>query len=258
MTRGTFYYFSSDGKVYASNEFNGDMYFEGHGEDAAKGLSMVNSLDDFKKFVRVFNRKHFRYPDDEVRTYCIGDAVLGGFLNMDNYFQKYGSDYIYLMNATDNPMEFILRDGDKEVLPAHSSGVLHFGRQTESFPSSLNAFGRSVKCVPEKEKLLTDVQKACALNGVTITKEEENEVSMYMAKMEEPVISNVYKTLYDYAHDDAVRRICIAKWIIPYFDFKAYAEDIKDRKECYVTQKGTVFIIHDFESSNVDYFDEIL
>ena len=53
MTRGRLAIINKD-SVYTSNEFNGDMYYEGYRESAIKYLRTVDSTDSLLEAVKNF------------------------------------------------------------------------------------------------------------------------------------------------------------------------------------------------------------
>lgn len=157
MTRGTFYLFK-DNKIYSSVEFNGDMYYNGYGELAANYLKNVKTLEDFERVIKEFNRRKFNYPD---RDLFIKDMEFNnGMLNMSNdYFVKYGSDYLFIKNEMGRDLEFILREGDKRILKDGTLGVLNFGRVAKDFKSDLNYFSKKQNGKHEVDIVVLKVEK---------------------------------------------------------------------------------------------------
>ena len=140
MTRGKFVLFEED-KVYATNEFNGDMYYSGHGELAALGMKNIRTKEALLEYTEGFNKKEFGYPEEEICLYLLADEeTYDEYLDMtQDYFEKYFSDYIYIINASGRDLEFKTKDGIR-ILPNDTSGVLNFGREAKEFPPELDGF----------------------------------------------------------------------------------------------------------------------
>jgi hypothetical protein len=61
MTRGRLAIITNN-MVYTSNEFNGDMYYDGYGETAIEYLKKVDSTEYLVEAVKEFNEENFNYP----------------------------------------------------------------------------------------------------------------------------------------------------------------------------------------------------
>ena len=137
MTRGKFVLFTSD-RVYVTTEFNGDMYYDGYGKESAEKIKRVNTPEDLLDLAVEINKEHYDYPEEEIVIRAKSDY--NSMLNMDDYFMKYFSDYIYIKNVSGRDLTFDLKNG-KYVLPNQESGVLNYGRSAnEEFPDNLNGF----------------------------------------------------------------------------------------------------------------------
>jgi len=108
MTRGTLYYIYKDNrgkvKVVRSVEFNGDMYFDGHGW---KVISMLAELptdipEEFESKVKEFDKENFKYQDEK-----------GGYFQFHYDKEKNsGFNYFKVMNAgCDRKENYIFIDG---------------------------------------------------------------------------------------------------------------------------------------------------
>jgi len=164
MTRGKFVLYLKD-RILISNEFNGDMYWDGYGVEAYKAMRRVFSVEEFENKVREFNRRWFHYDEDEIqiieREYVENkNGTQFNMLDMDHdYFKKYFSDYLYVKNMSDNNLEFILRKhyssaGDSKpqtaILSVGKCGVFNFGGIASDCPAGLNAL--NAEWTEEKEK----------------------------------------------------------------------------------------------------------
>ena len=77
MTRGKFVVITDD-RVFSSFEFNGDMYYDGHGHgpEVIERLGRVNNLEELNKEIRDFNYKNFNY-DSSIDSHGIWNAFRG-------------------------------------------------------------------------------------------------------------------------------------------------------------------------------------
>ena len=122
MTRGTLYLIDNDA-CYASFEFNGDMYPEGHGDKVFEGLHLVKNKDEFRNFLKYFNSIRFN-PFKDIKEedwisphqHCLKHDFT------DDYFGYYSSDWIFFKNVSNSPIEFIDRKTKKlyKIYPGES------------------------------------------------------------------------------------------------------------------------------------------
>jgi hypothetical protein len=137
MTRGTLYYISNDG-VASSTEFNGDMYREGHGDQVLAGLSYdVTDFNSFVAFVNAFNAENFEYEEEliyDASKYMFDneDQTLIDFRN--EYFNRFGSDYIFIKNDSDRDITIIDKDNSKEfIIESGKTKRLNYGHVNNTF-----------------------------------------------------------------------------------------------------------------------------
>lgn len=50
MTRGRLAIITPEGKILTSTEFNGDMYFNGNGQDAYERLDSIDQVEEYEEF----------------------------------------------------------------------------------------------------------------------------------------------------------------------------------------------------------------
>lgn len=133
MTRGTFYLITQE-NTYASVEFNGDMYPGGHYGDALVMLDNVESLEDFEKGVRLFNKEHHDYPEDEV--YVEANSKSSPFDMVDNYIENWFSDWIFVKNISGVTISFKCKNyvGNEitYLLPNNKLATFNFGKFYQS------------------------------------------------------------------------------------------------------------------------------
>lgn len=122
MTRGQIAIVTPEGKIITSTEFNGDMYFEGHGQDVFDNLECVETVEDYKEFVAKFNEENFRY--NRQLFYECDDS----FFDMkSDYFGKWFSDYIYIKNLSDNATVFTDSEGRRICVDSMERAAFYYG-----------------------------------------------------------------------------------------------------------------------------------
>ena len=146
MTRGKIAIITKKKNIYASVEFDGDMYPEEYGQDIVKALNSVEKKKDYKKVVREFNDEN-KFDYDEPLFEKITDYSLEEMLDMsgDKYMERWGgSDYLYLKNLSADDLKWIDPDGQERILYAGKTVVLEDGYEKD-FPMQ-----RSGKCITLK------------------------------------------------------------------------------------------------------------
>ena len=145
MTRGKFVIIG-DNYILLSEEFNGDMYWTGHGREVRRRLQKVKNKKDFEKEVEKFDDESFGYRKN-YGDKLIYDAVDTGFSRealldfSEDYFKKWFSDYLYIKNLSEKDIVFTARnweeDNDTDDTPRQYAlkpgkiGIFHFGRKAE-------------------------------------------------------------------------------------------------------------------------------
>lgn len=126
MTRGRIVVILNGEVMLVSTEFNGDMYYEGHGEDIINAFAEIEDEDQYREFVKQFNDDNFEY--NERLVYKISNEIYERYLNMSvGYFDNWFSDYIYVKNLSDETVEFITNKEYKYILKPNKIGVFYFG-----------------------------------------------------------------------------------------------------------------------------------
>lgn len=121
MTRGRLAIITKN-KVYTSNEFNGDMYYEGYGESAIEYLKKVESIEYLVEAIKDFNKENFDYPNKEVGIYSYDYPLV---FSEETYYSDWGSDYIYIKNVSNEPQTVVTRkyhSKEDKGLPLDSFG----------------------------------------------------------------------------------------------------------------------------------------
>ena len=221
MTRGTFVLFAPE-NVFESVEFNGDMYFSGHGEEAAKEIAKVDSFLSFVECIKEFNEKHFGYPEEEVKAYSeVPRFAYDDMLDMSaQYFEKYFSDYIFIKNISGEDLTFTLasklgNEHPSYILPDGKSGVLYFGEEATDFPKEINAF------LPEgfHEKRAVYEKKF----GL-----EPEDILWFCHNHEGKEITEIFDDIGDIAEKDAIDTGILTEKNRKYFNFYEYVQDFRE------------------------------
>lgn len=123
MTRGQIAIITPEGKILTSIEFNGDMYYAGHGQYIFDELECVDTVEEYKELVGNFNRENFGYTDRDMFCEC-DDSF---FDMQDDYLGKWFSDYVYIKNLSEKPVVFTDAQGKKIELNTGTTAVFNFG-----------------------------------------------------------------------------------------------------------------------------------
>lgn len=164
MTRGQIAIITPEDRILTSTEFNGDMYYEGHGKDVFDELECVKTAKEYEELVTRFNDENFSY--DEELFYNMPQD----FLNMrDNYFGKWFSDYVYIKNLSGKPVVFTDADGKKIQLDTDTTAVFNFGEfvacnaedfEARAFIDELNVKKENLSY--DAERNYADIWNMCA------------------------------------------------------------------------------------------------
>ena len=125
MTRGQIAIITPDGKLIASTEFNGDMYYdnEGHGKEVVEALESIETEEEYREFVNDFNDRNFQYTDRELFYDC-DDS----FYDMStDYFGKWFSDYVYIKNLSDKDVVFTDSNKQKIGIKPNELAAFNYG-----------------------------------------------------------------------------------------------------------------------------------
>jgi len=156
MTRGKLAIVTPDG-MYITNEYNGDMYMNqaeygpeapiSPGDIARKKIDEPTDLESFKQMVREFTKYYYgpEYAkcelteeelEEESRVRELPKQAFNietNEIDFDEYFKYWFSDFIYIKNASEKPVEVITREKAPVVKTAviiepGQSEVFYFGR----------------------------------------------------------------------------------------------------------------------------------
>ena len=240
MTRGKFVLFEED-KVYATNEFNGDMYYSGHGELAALGMKGVRTKEALLEYAKDFNKKEFGYPEEEICLYLLADEeTYDKYLDMtQSYFEKYFSDYIYIINVSGRDLEFKTKSGTR-ILRDDTSGVLNFGTEAEEFPSELDGFKQTAsyrKLKDNEEK----IKETAVLQKVSLTDNDVKEAVAIMESHGYSAVTAIYNSLREYAEEEVAE--LVDKWVLNYFNFDKYIKNVDyEEQGVFEVNSGKTFV----------------
>jgi len=124
--------------VTSSSEFNGDMYSDGFGDDVLTGLAYdVTDFNSFVKFVENFNSENFGYEEELIYdvTHIFFDNDEKTLIDFRNdYFKRFGSDYIFIKNNSDKNIEIIdAKNGKHFTIESGHTRRFNFGHVNNTF-----------------------------------------------------------------------------------------------------------------------------
>ena len=154
MTRGQIAIVTPEGKIMTSMEFNGDMYFDGHGKEVFDELDLVENVKDYTDFVEQFNRNHFHYTDRDMFFDCDDNY----FDMKSDYFGKWFSDYVYIKNLSEKPAIFTDSGGKKIQLDCDTTAVFYFGECIAASKEDFEAATFIEQLKYKKDNLSCDVE----------------------------------------------------------------------------------------------------
>ena len=169
MTKGKLVLLTDD-SIYVSVEFNGDMFYRGHGRRVLELLYLVNSVEDFERCLKKFNAEAFQYPYDEYDddSYDCGliEKHWFRFLKQPLYLREsynyhWSSDYLYIRNISGFPVSVFCKRMDIEI-ENNQTGVFYFGDLPTSpvfYTEMEYAFGNIPKEHYESLALISDEER---------------------------------------------------------------------------------------------------
>lgn len=144
MTRGTGYLITDD-MVYFHDEFNGDMYRDGHGADFIQMLDKTTP-ETFNHDLDVWNSEHHSYGDFQTHKESLNKRMVDSDdkyilvteksiridFNID-YFEHWFSDWIFIKNGSTKDIKVITRGtpgrvaGKTIVIKPNETHAFEFG-----------------------------------------------------------------------------------------------------------------------------------
>ena len=124
-------------EMFTAGEFNGDGYFEGgFGEDVCRAFATMRTKNQYREFAYKMNNEHFEYPEDVVYKLDSEDIDDKGIYRIFNfrqmkkensYYKIWFSDYLYIINLSDEDQEIISEKGTKITLHPYGWVTINFG-----------------------------------------------------------------------------------------------------------------------------------
>lgn len=129
-------------KVLTAGEFNGDGYFEnGHGEELCAKFPEIKTEEDYRKIVKNMNDQYFEYEGKLIFDLAEGlytyDDIEYDIFNfyklhkMNLYFKCWFSDYLYIINLSDDDKEIIDEEGIEITVKPGGWVTINFGELYE-------------------------------------------------------------------------------------------------------------------------------
>ena len=234
MTRGTMVLITNDA-TYATNEFNGDMYLEGHGEDVARSMICINTKEELLAYAKKFNKSAHRYPDEDINVYPMhGNDIF----NMNvKYFENWFSDYLFMKNASSETVEIKLysETGETYDLEPEKTVVLYFGKIAEDFREIFE----------DKEALdnLREVRHVVSenANDISFSPRDVRELATIMKDYDLKDICGVYKDRTEYA--EAYADEFLEEWMKDYFNYEKLGRDIDMTPETGIVELSSGIVV---------------
>jgi hypothetical protein len=137
MTRGTIHCINTDNTITFCDQFNGDMYLDGHGNSIIKSLENVNTREEFIKMVIEFNNLNHNYAnfasDREVKF----EGNIIKCKENDPISDPTYADYTYWKNISGKNITFIDQNNNKLILEDKGIAVFYFAvRYLKVYPES--------------------------------------------------------------------------------------------------------------------------
>ena len=112
MTRGIIVFIGRDGGFCVSTEFNGDMHSYSNGLEIIEKYKerKLITKSDYIKFVTAFDRKHYRYGDEEFEIIHYGGTA-DDTVNLPSLYP----DYFYIINHSGKKISFTCRKNTFEL-----------------------------------------------------------------------------------------------------------------------------------------------
>ena len=129
-------------KVLTAGEFNGDGYFEnGHGEELCAKFPEIKTEEDYRKIVKDMNDQYFEYEGklifdlaEGLYTYHDIEYDIFDFYKlhkMNLYYKCWFSDYLYIINLSDDDKEIIDENGKEITVGPGGWVTINFGELYE-------------------------------------------------------------------------------------------------------------------------------
>lgn len=122
MTRGKLVLLGEENQIYITEEFNGDMYPKGHGEEIIQIFERgdLQSKKAFYNYVLGFCRRNFHDAE-------YGDEIIRSTFSEEKKFdiRENWTDYLYIINNSGK--EYTLLSNEGEInLPSNKMAIVHF------------------------------------------------------------------------------------------------------------------------------------
>ena len=139
MTRGTIFCLCND-LIIESIEFNGDLYPSHYGQDVIKFLEQIETANEFRLAVEKFNKEAHNYTDYDLTFprkksfYMKDDNIIK--MTKANYFKKFGSDWTFFKNISDNTIIIRTTERKSIELKPMEQVAINFGHYEGNYRSS--------------------------------------------------------------------------------------------------------------------------
>jgi hypothetical protein len=140
MTRGKIIFIDTDGKMYRTTEFNGDMYPEGKADEVLERFEdgYFNCYKNFERFVERFNKRNYGYEEELVHRCDNEPAYQCDELELVLNIQKNFTDYLYVINNCEKSCVIVDEHNNTTLLTHNSLAVIYFKEVEEIYHRAVN------------------------------------------------------------------------------------------------------------------------
>lgn len=255
MTRGQIIAITCDDDgnrhYFRTIEFNGDMYpYDGGiGEDILEAFynHEILDLEDYENFVKKFDDENFKYGSDGEEIFGEVDVTDEGwsfwYYPTTNLYDlttyQSISDYTYWCNLTEDDIEIKASNGIA-VIPAMEYAAFNY----RAFYPVVDGLKAHLLGPDEDSDDFEDDKKVFDLlerfKDDKLSKDEAQEMVEYSCIVEPNNWNVIYDGPEDFARNE-LDSIGVEDWVLQYFDFKRFAEDVINRDgEALILSSGRI------------------
>ena len=208
MVSGRIAIIDSEGKIYASTEFDDHMSPSDLGEYIIEVLNMTKNINSFNWVVTHFNDDYFRY-DNVPLTFLVS---CDWFNTRHDYENKWASDYVYIKNLSTETKYFVTPDGFV-ALPPNEILTLNFGKLIDEDENKLvNINVGDIITVADIEWIIlkkTDNSLYCLTKNIIDTMRFSTDTADYSKAEIRTYLQGFAKRIKDKVEEDALIPITI-------------------------------------------------
>lgn len=146
MTRGKILFIDTDGNLYCSTEFNGDMYPSGRGGEVIERFEEGYFTDfaRYFRFVENFNRRNYGYKDNLFEPFDHEDHMISIKTNW--------TDYLYVINESAEEWSIVDKHDHSFGLSPHTLAIVNFQEVEKMIPCASAKVSDGQDCILSAEE----------------------------------------------------------------------------------------------------------